>query len=118
MAEQDKTPEKAPEIKIRERVKSYSQHLTEMGQKADQRMALTTDQAVALVQQEDLTLVHAEKVTKMADLWVETQKNRPSADASTDELIAFGALAGKVSSEFWDGFEGQVVDGVELVRKR
>jgi hypothetical protein len=88
----------------------------------DPRLQLETAQAVALAKHLADTgtqFRHQAKVAEAVALWaVMTDPEREKSAPGSDAAIAEGVLLGKLTHQFWDAFEGEVVEGVEILRKR
>ncbi len=83
------------------------------------RLQLATDKAVALAKElSSSELRHADKAAAaIARFEAAVARPDPAADDFEGRLAAVKELD-EASKSFWDAFEGQVVDGVEIIRRR
>jgi hypothetical protein len=80
------------------------------GDVPDLRLSLTDADAMAVAAEVGVCSAELEAIAELG--------SRPGEEASDEALIEW-ALAGKIArAAFWEKFEGTVVEGVELVRKR
>lgn len=81
------------------------------------RRAATTEDAIALSRElPDAALDHAERVRAAVAVWdALTAETAPTDRAALTAHL--NALA-RAEADFWDGFEGQSVDGVQIIRRR
>lgn len=63
----------------------------------------------------DVTFNHPEKVAEGMELFA-TVGDKPPQEP--EAALAYWRRYEAAAREFWDGFEGQVIDGTEVVRKR
>jgi hypothetical protein len=79
------------------------------------RFPFTTTAAIALAGELEPEIVrHPEALAAGLNAWSEVGP----APSDPEALIAYGVKVAKAADEFWDAFEGQVVDGVEIIRRR
>lgn len=82
----------------------------------EHRMAHTTADAMALARSLDANvLTHAEKAIAAVKSFEELAVSElPKEEA---KLLAYLKARERARADFWDAFEGQVVNGVEIVRR-
>jgi hypothetical protein len=100
----------------RDRVTAYRAALASTGAK-EFRMPMSTKDAIALAAElEEAEVRHpAAVVAGLAAL--QNIGQSPEKDDSEGVMRFFNELS-KAATIFWDGFEGQTVDGVEIIRRR
>jgi hypothetical protein len=88
-----------------------------VGQKLE-RLALSTEDASQLAAEMDSEdLRHPEAVAVGVAALIEVGETAPPSGDSERSMRFFEQLS-KAADKFWDAFEGQVVEGVEIVRRR
>jgi hypothetical protein len=100
----------------RDRVAAFRAALVLAGAK-EFRMSLDTKSAVQLATELEGEVVrHPEAVA--AGLAALSSLSDPPEEGDTEGAMRFFAELNKAAVIFWDGFEGQPVDGVEIIRRR
>jgi hypothetical protein len=103
---------------IRVAVKAYKTAST-LGGCDIPRIALATAHAVELAEEvikEGAELRHTQTVKAAIGVYA-TLRDNPAAHGSEAEILR-GSLLAKAADEFWSAFEGEPIDGVEILRKR
>jgi len=80
------------------------------------RMPFATTDAITLAGElvpEEIR--HPEAFAKGIEAW-DALGSPPAGDA--EKMLTHGAAMAKAADAFWNAFEGQVVDGVEIIRRR
>jgi hypothetical protein len=101
---------------IRDKVAAYREAMAEAGAQ-EIRLALPTPAAVALAKELDPAQARHPEQLAAAIAQHDALQAAPSAD-DVEALAAYGAAYGAVATAFWDAFEGQTIDGVEIIRRR
>jgi hypothetical protein len=99
-----------------ERVKAFRDMQASIGA-TEHRMPHTTSEAIAVASELDLaTLRHAERVISAVSALAELNKQPLPVD---DEPALRDLLNSRerARADFWDGFQGEVIEGVEIVRR-
>jgi hypothetical protein len=81
------------------------------------RLALPTPVAVALAKELDPAQARHPEQLAAALAQHDALPAAPSGD-DVEALAAYGTAYGAVAGAFWDAFEGQTIDGVEIIRRR
>jgi hypothetical protein len=103
---------------IREQVAAYREAMTLAGAK-DFRLALATPAAVAIAKAlEPAEARYPEQLAAALQAWDEYAALPVPAPDDFDAAIAHSKAAGVAAEVFWEAFEGQPVDGVEIIRRR
>lgn len=74
-------------------------------------------EAIDLATELDLDQCRHPEALKVAVERIAALPPRPD-NGDDDALIAWATSAKKAREAFWDAFEGEVVDGVEIIRRR
>lgn len=98
----------------RARVASYRDAVAAAGA-AEIRMAMTTQDAVELAG--ELAAGEARHADALA-AGLAALAEVGQAPTDVEAIIEWGRKRAAAADQFWDAFEGQVVDGVEIVRRR
>jgi hypothetical protein len=101
---------------IREQVAAYREAMALAGAK-EIRLALATPAAVALAKEIGPTAARYPDRLVAALAQYDALPAAPAPD-DVEALASYGRAYGAASESFWDAFEGQVVDGVEIIRRR
>lgn len=100
---------------VRDRVVAYAAALA--GHTPELRMALSDDDALELAR----TVSEAEArepgllAAALGEFDDAVAEGEPAGIAAR---AAYGERLGKILGRFWEAFEGQVIEGVEIVRRR
>lgn len=89
----------------------------QFGGASHHRLPLDTDQAVELARLlEEGEARHADQLKAALVEYDELAKQEEPS--FIDEKVKYYQAHGEVAKEFWDAFEGQEVEGVEIIRRR
>ena len=98
----------------REKVAAYKAALELTGAR-ELRMPMSTQDAVRLAGElKQGEARHPQALLEGVDAWAALGP----APTDPEAQIAYGTQVAKAADKFWNGFEQQVVDGVEIVRRR
>lgn len=102
-------------MNVRERVAAYAAAMA--GDVPELRRALSDDDALELARTvtEEEARDFGGLVAALAEFDAAVEEGEPAGLAAR---ALYGERVGKILGRFWDSFEGQVVEGVEIVRRR
>jgi hypothetical protein len=98
----------------RERVAAVKGALEIAGAKEFRLPMSTADAAKLAAELQPDELRHPEQVA----IGLKALDEVASAPSDPEAAIAHGVNVAAAANKFWDGFEQQIVDGVEIIRKR
>lgn len=97
-----------------DRIKAFKAVLQDAGA-TEFTFPMTTKEAVVLAGElDDSVLAHAAQVRSAVDLMA----NFPKAPDQDELKFEYYKKLGEVAMDFWDGFQGTVVEGVTVIRRK